>query len=113
MKTVAVKLQTTKVLGPNNEIIEASLDDMIKSILITKHIAMLSSGGTLQNIYYIINAKYKAALENILQLNMQLLILQKFVYKFQYIESSLVFLWLVVLKYIQIKLYKHKISKFQ
>ena len=46
-------------------------DDMIKSILITKHIAMLSSGGTLQNIYYIINAKYKAALENILQLNIK------------------------------------------
>ena len=46
-------------------------DDMIKSILITKHIAMLSSGGSLANIYYIINAKYKAALENILQLNIK------------------------------------------
>lgn len=46
-------------------------DDMIKSILITKHIAMLSSAGALENIYYIITAKYKAAVENILQLNIK------------------------------------------
>lgn len=46
-------------------------DDMIKSILITKHIAMLSSAGSLKNIYYIISSKYKAALENILQLNIK------------------------------------------
>lgn len=44
-------------------------DDMIKSILITKHIAMLSSGGTIENIYYVINAKYKSAIENILKQN--------------------------------------------
>ena len=44
-------------------------DDMIKSILITKHIAMLSSGGTIENIYYIISSKYKSAIENILKQN--------------------------------------------
>lgn len=44
-------------------------DDMIKSILITKHIAMLSSGGAIENIYYVINSKYKSAVENILRQN--------------------------------------------
>ena len=44
-------------------------DDMIKSILITKHIAMLSSGGDIENIYYVINSKYKSAIENILKQN--------------------------------------------
>jgi len=44
-------------------------DDMIKSILITKHIAMLSSGGAIENIYYVINSKYKCAIENILKQN--------------------------------------------
>jgi hypothetical protein len=44
-------------------------DDMIKSILITKHIAMLSSGGAIENIYYVINSKYKSAIENILRQN--------------------------------------------
>ena len=44
-------------------------DDMIKSILITKHIAMLSSGGAIEKIYYITNAKYKYASENILKQN--------------------------------------------
>ena len=44
-------------------------DDMIKSILITKHIAMLSSGGDIENIYYVINSKYKSAVENILKQN--------------------------------------------
>ena len=44
-------------------------DDMIKSILITKHIAMLSSGGSIENIYYVINSKYKSAIENILKQN--------------------------------------------
>lgn len=44
-------------------------DDMIKSILINKHIAMLSSGGTIENIYYVINSKYKHAIENILKQN--------------------------------------------
>ena len=44
-------------------------DDMIKSILITKHIAMLSSGGAIENIYYVINSKYKSAIENILKQN--------------------------------------------
>lgn len=44
-------------------------DDMIKSILITKHIAMLSSGGAIENIYYVINSKYKSAVENILKQN--------------------------------------------
>jgi len=44
-------------------------DDMIKSILITKHIAMLSSGGEIENIYYVINSKYKCAIENILKQN--------------------------------------------
>jgi len=44
-------------------------DDMIKSILITKHIAMLSSGGEIENIYYVINSKYKSAVENILKQN--------------------------------------------
>ena len=45
------------------------IDDTIKSILITKHIAMLSSGGSIENIYYIINSKYKSAKENILKEN--------------------------------------------
>lgn len=44
-------------------------DDMIKSILITKHIAMLSSGGDIEKIYYVINSKYKSAIENILKQN--------------------------------------------
>jgi hypothetical protein len=44
-------------------------DDMTKSILITKHIAMLSSGGDIENIYYVINSKYKSAIENILKQN--------------------------------------------
>ena len=44
-------------------------DDMIKSILITRHIAMLSSGGDIENIYYVINSKYKSAIENILKQN--------------------------------------------
>ncbi len=44
-------------------------DDMIKSILINKHIVMLSSGGTIENIYYVINSKYKHAIENILKQN--------------------------------------------
>ena len=42
---------------------------MTKSILITKHIAMLSSGGDIENIYYVINSKYKSAVENILKQN--------------------------------------------
>ena len=46
MKTVAVKLQTTKVLGPNNEIIEASLDDMIKSIRLATEKRDFVEGGT-------------------------------------------------------------------
>jgi hypothetical protein len=44
-------------------------DDMIKSILITKHIAMLSSGGDIEKIYYVISSKYKSAVENILKQN--------------------------------------------
>lgn len=44
-------------------------DDMIKSILITKHIAMLSSGGAIDKIYYVINSRYKSAIENILKQN--------------------------------------------
>jgi hypothetical protein len=44
-------------------------DDIIKSILITKHITMLSSGGSIENIYYVINSKYKSAKENILKQN--------------------------------------------
>ena len=44
-------------------------DDMIKSILITKHIAMLSSGGSIDSIYYVINSKFKHAIENILKQN--------------------------------------------
>lgn len=44
-------------------------DDMIKSILITKHIAMLSSGGAIENIYYVVNSRYKSAIENILKQN--------------------------------------------
>jgi hypothetical protein len=44
-------------------------DDIIKSILITKHIAMLSSGGDIERYYYVITAKYKSAVENILKQN--------------------------------------------
>lgn len=44
-------------------------DDMIKSILITKHVAMLSSGGSIDKIYYVINSRYKSAIENILKQN--------------------------------------------
>ena len=44
-------------------------DDIIKSILITKHIAMLSSGGSIKKYYYVINSKYKSAVENILKQN--------------------------------------------
>jgi len=44
-------------------------DDIIKSILITKHIAMLSSGGSIERYYYVISAKYKSAVENILKQN--------------------------------------------
>lgn len=44
-------------------------DDMIKSILITKHIAMLSSGGAIDKIHYVINSRYKSAIENILKQN--------------------------------------------
>jgi len=44
-------------------------DDIVKSILITKHIAMLSSGGSIENIYYVINSKYKSAKEHILKEN--------------------------------------------
>lgn len=44
-------------------------DDIIKSILITKHIAMLSSGGTIERYYYVISSRYKSAIENILKQN--------------------------------------------
>ncbi|MGA1931681.1 hypothetical protein ACH5BF_03035 [Arcobacter sp. YIC-464] len=44
-------------------------DDIMKSILITKHIAMLSSGGEIEHIYYVANTKYNAAIENILKQN--------------------------------------------
>lgn len=44
-------------------------DDIIKSILINRHIVMLSSGGDIDKIYYIINSKYKSAIENILKQN--------------------------------------------
>lgn len=44
-------------------------DDIIKSILITKHITMLSSGGDIDKFYYIVNSKYKSAVENILKHN--------------------------------------------
>lgn len=44
-------------------------DDIMKSILITKHIAMLSSGGHIENIYYVINCKYNSAVENIFRQN--------------------------------------------
>ena len=44
-------------------------DDMIKSILITKHIAMLSSGGSIDKYYYVITSEYKSAVENILKQN--------------------------------------------
>lgn len=44
-------------------------DDMMKSILITRHIAMLSSGGEIENIYYVINSKFHSAVENILMQN--------------------------------------------
>lgn len=44
-------------------------DDIIKSILITKHIAMLSSGGSIERYYYVITSKYKSAVENILKQN--------------------------------------------
>ncbi len=44
-------------------------DDMIKSILITKHIVMLSSGGSIDKLYYVINSRYKSAIENILKQN--------------------------------------------
>lgn len=46
-------------------------DDMIKSILISKHITMLSSGGSLDRFYYVINSKYRAALEVILKQNIK------------------------------------------
>lgn len=46
-------------------------DDMIKSILITKHITMLSSGGELDRFYYVINSKFRAALEIILKQNIK------------------------------------------
>ena len=42
---------------------------MIKSILITRHIAVLSSGGSIDKIYYVINSNYKSAIENILKEN--------------------------------------------
>ena len=44
-------------------------DDIIKSILITRHIAMLSSGGSIKKYYYVISSKYKSAIENILKQN--------------------------------------------
>lgn len=46
-------------------------DDMIKSILITKHITMLSSAGSIDNINYVINSKFRAALEAILKQNIK------------------------------------------
>ena len=46
-------------------------DDMVKSILISKHITMLSSGGGLEKFYYVINSKYRAALEIILKQNIK------------------------------------------
>ncbi|WP_198304239.1 hypothetical protein [Arcobacter vandammei] len=46
-------------------------DDMIKSILISKHITMLSSGGELDKFYYVINSKFRAALEVILKQNIK------------------------------------------
>lgn len=46
-------------------------DDMIKSILITKHITMLSSAGSIKDIKYVINSKFRAALESILKQNIK------------------------------------------
>lgn len=44
-------------------------DDIIKSILIAKHITMLSSGGEIDKYFYLVNSKYKYAVENILKHN--------------------------------------------
>lgn len=46
-------------------------DDMVKSILISKHITMLSSGGNISKFYYIINSRYRAGLEIILKQNIK------------------------------------------
>ena len=44
-------------------------DDMIKSILITKHIVLLSGGAEIEKIHYVINSKHRSAIENILKQN--------------------------------------------
>jgi len=46
-------------------------DDIMKSILITRHIALLSTGGHLENIYYMVNSRYNNAIENILKQNIK------------------------------------------
>lgn len=44
-------------------------DDIMKSILMTKHIAMLSRAGDIDKIHYVINSRYHHAVENILKQN--------------------------------------------
>ncbi|QOG11230.1 hypothetical protein [Arcobacter sp. FWKO B] len=44
-------------------------DDIIKSVLITKHIILLSGAMGLKKVYYVIDGKYKYAIENILKYN--------------------------------------------
>ncbi|OCL81754.1 hypothetical protein [Arcobacter porcinus] len=46
-------------------------DDIIKSILMTNHITMLSSGGKINKINYIIDSKFRAAIEVLLQENIK------------------------------------------
>lgn len=46
-------------------------DDMIKSILMSKHITMLSSGGEINKINYIIDSKFRAAIEVLIQQNIK------------------------------------------
>ena len=66
----SLNLLSRKYLDKNQFLIHiADAEFVIKSILITKHIAMLSSGGAIENIYYVINSKYKGAIENILKQN--------------------------------------------
>lgn len=46
-------------------------DDMVKSVLISKHLTMLSSSGEIEKIYYLINSEYRYAIENILKQNIK------------------------------------------
>lgn len=45
------------------------IEDIIKLIIITKHLSILSSGGDLEKIFYVIDSEHKSTIEHLLKIN--------------------------------------------